>query len=74
MYPRLGDLIFSDHAAGSICDAEMVTDQRLYKPFFDFTNDQASPTTQSYYYGGRLCSNFERLVAPVRSLNQKMDQ
>ena len=28
-----------DHAAGLICDAELVTDQRLYKPFFDFTND-----------------------------------
>ena len=35
---------------------------RLYKPFFDFMNDQASPSSQSYYYGGRLCSNFERLV------------
>ena len=27
-----------------------------------FMNDQASPTSQSYYYGGRLCSNFKRLV------------
>ena len=34
-------MIFSDHAAGSICDVELVTDQRLYKPFFDFMNDRA---------------------------------
>ena len=26
----LNCMIFSDHAAGSICDVELVTDQRIY--------------------------------------------
>ena len=45
-------MIFSDHAAGLICDLELVTDQRLLKPFFDLTRSEVSQTRQSYRFGG----------------------